>query len=70
MRVLLLVSALATAGAAFAGPPPQQQAPANLRQALRQYHSGATQSPRHLSADERAELRRQIAEAAKRTQRR
>lgn len=51
--------------------PPQQQAPSpRLRLTLQQYHPDATQGPRRLSADERAELRRQIAETAKRAQRR
>jgi hypothetical protein len=70
MKYLLPALALATASAAPAAPPSKQQPPANLRLTLRQYHSGATQVPRRLSAGERAELRRQVAEEAKRAQRR
>jgi hypothetical protein len=60
------------ASTAFAQAAPPQPAPPlpQLRLTLRQYHPGASQAPRRLSADERAELRRQIAETAKPVKRR
>jgi hypothetical protein len=70
MKYLLLALALATAGAARAAPPAEKGASPPLRSTLRQYHPDATQLPRRLSAGERAELRRQLAEAARRAQRR
>lgn len=61
-RTLLAGLLACLAGTAAAAP-----GTADLRQALRQYHSAATPAPtRQLSAAERAELRRQLAELAAR----
>lgn len=56
------VVAAAAVAPAWAGP-----AAAGLRQVLQQYHSVASPPPpRQLSPEERAELRRQLAESARR----
>lgn len=55
------VVAAAAVAPAWAGP-----AAAGLRQVLQQYHSASPPPPRQLSPEERAELRRQLAESARR----
>lgn len=67
LSVALLL--LALAGAAGATPTPQPP-PADLRQALQQYQKIVAPAPRQLSAEERAELRRQLAEQGQPTSRR
>lgn len=70
MRSFLVVFLAVAAGLAHAAPPQQPAPSPRLRITLQQYHPDATQGPRRLSADERAVLRRQIAESAQRAQRR
>ena len=64
--LIVLLAGLASAAAVIAQP--QQQVP-GLRGVLRQYHQGGAPSPPlHLSPAQRAELRRQLAENARRSQ--
>lgn len=70
MKYFPVVFLAASAALAQAVPPQPPPPLPHLRLTLRQYHPGATQVPRRLSADERAELRRQIAETAKPVKRR
>lgn len=60
MKYLAAALALACAGAGAA--PVRPDPAAGLRRALQQYHPERSPAPRQLSAGERAELRRQIAE--------
>ena len=65
----LMAFAMAGAGACAAGP--QSPRPADLRQTVQQYHPAVVApAPRQLSARERAELRRQLAEQAQPMRRR
>lgn len=61
MKYPVAILALACAGAAGArtAPPPP---PADLRQALQQYHPATVPVPRQLTPTERAMLRKQLGE--------
>jgi hypothetical protein len=60
MKYPVVCLTLLCTGALQAAPP----AAPDLRQALQQYHPGSVAPPRQLSAEERVELRRQLAESA------
>jgi hypothetical protein len=65
MKMLMLaLASLATSGPALAQP---EQRPQDLRSLLQQRTAGAAAGPRHLSEQERAELRRQLAQYSRLT---
>ena len=55
-----LAAALASVGLAAAAAPPPHRPGADLRQAVRQYDPGSSTAPRQLTAEERAQLRKQL----------